>query len=196
MQKVIPTDAVLLPDNSVRVFEGMIYDVYQWPQALFDGSEHTFEMLKRPDTVQVIAIVDDKILLLDDEQPHLGNKKTFPGGRVDEADETILSAAQREVQEETGYSFNSWRLIKVWQPHTKIEWFVHLFLAWDVAGEQPTKHDAGEKISMQALNFDEVKAMVTGRIGHLGAAAPLFEKVEKLEDLQILPEFQGQTVDR
>lgn len=56
MKKVIPDNAVLVPDAAQHVFEGMIFDVYQWPQKLFDGSEHTFEMLKRPDTV-VVKIV-------------------------------------------------------------------------------------------------------------------------------------------
>src|SRR5438105_1998877 len=68
VKKVIPSDAVLLPDNAQRVFKGMIFDVYQWPQKLYDGSEHTFEMLKRTDTVSAICLVNDKILMLDDEQ--------------------------------------------------------------------------------------------------------------------------------
>ena len=68
MKKVIPSDAVLVPNQAERVFKGMIFDVYQWPQKFFDGTEGTFEMLKRPDTVSVICVVDDKILVIDDEQ--------------------------------------------------------------------------------------------------------------------------------
>lgn len=180
-----------MPPGAKRVFKGMIYDVYQWSQKLFDGSEHTFEMLKRPDTVQALAIVDNKILLLEDEQPHLGKKVTFPGGRVDESDGTTLAAAQREIKEETGYSFKNWRLVRVWQPHNKIEWFVYLYLAWEVADIQDPKHDPGEKISPSSLTFEEVKVLVSSRIGHLGEAAPLFESVERLADLLLLPEFKG-----
>jgi len=32
MKKTIPADAVLVPDDAKRVFNGMIFDVYQWPQ--------------------------------------------------------------------------------------------------------------------------------------------------------------------
>lgn len=87
MKKVIPNGSVLIPDNAVRAFQGMIFDVYQWPQKLYDGSEFTFEMLKRTDTVSVIGLVDGgKILVIDDEQPHLGSRRSFPGGRVDPSD--------------------------------------------------------------------------------------------------------------
>jgi len=43
--------------------------VYQWPQKMFDGSTATFEMIKRPDTVQIIATVGNKILMTQEEQP-------------------------------------------------------------------------------------------------------------------------------
>src|ERR1700753_2364169 len=103
MKKLIPSDAVLVPDVAELKFHGMIFDTYQWPQKLFDGSEHVFEMLKRTDTVSVMAVVDNKILFIDDEQPHLGSRRSFPGGRIDDTDESQLAAAQREMHEETGY---------------------------------------------------------------------------------------------
>lgn len=196
MKKLIPADAVLIPARAKRVFEGMIFDVYQWEQELYDGSKHTFEMLKRTDTVSAVCLVDGKILMLDDEQPHLGRKKTFPGGRVDPEDASIEAAVQREVLEETGYSFGNWRLIRVWQPYTKVEWFVHLWLAWEVADQTATNHDAGEKIQLDSLTLAEVKALVNAGEGHLGETAPLFNPLDSLDDLLALPEFQGQTVDR
>lgn len=196
MKKLIPKDAVLVPDQAERVFKGMIFDVYQWPQKLFDGSEHTFEMLKRTDTVNAICIVNDKILMLEDEQPHLGSKKTFPGGRVDPEDESVEAAARREVLEETGYSFRNWRLISVWQPYSKVEWFIHMFLAWDVVSQQEIQLDAGEKITMTELSVSDVKALIAKGEGHLGESAPLFEKINNLNDLLDYPEFQGQSVDR
>lgn len=196
MKKVIPDGAVLIPDQAKRVFEGMIFDVYQWPQKLFDGSEYTFEMLKRTDTVYGICLVDDKILLLNDQQPHLGHKKTFPGGRVDPEDESIETATRREVLEETGYTFKNWRLVRVWQPYTKMEWFVHLWLAWDVVDHQAPMPDAGEKIELTELSLEEVKALIAAKKGHLGETAPLFDQVKSIEELLSLPEFKGQTVDR
>jgi ADP-ribose pyrophosphatase len=196
MKKVIPADAVLIPDQAERAFQGMIFDTYQWPQKLFDGSEHRFEMLKRPDTVSVICVVEDKLLVIDDEQPHLGSRQSFPGGRIDDTDATVEAAAQREILEETGYSFENWRLIKVSQPYRKMEWFVYLFVAWDVAEKREPVLDPGEKIDVSQLSFDDVKALVMQGKGYLGESVDIFEKAGSLDGLLNLPGFQGQEVDR
>jgi 8-oxo-dGTP pyrophosphatase MutT (NUDIX family) len=196
MKKVIPEDSVLIPDQAERVFKGQIFDVYQWPQPFFDGSMGTFEMLKRPDTVSVIGLVEgDKILVIDDEQPYTGLRRSFPGGRVDETDESIIAAAQREMLEETGYSFKSWRLIKVWQPHTKLEWFVHILLAWGPAGKQAPRPDPGEKITVKELPFEDLKDLVINKSGYLGESTDIFENIDSSEQLLSLPEFPGQQVD-
>lgn len=196
MKKIIPSDAVLVPDQAKRVFEGMIFDVYQWPQKLFDGSEHTFEMLKRTDTVSVICVVEDKLLVIDDEQPHLGSRISFPGGRVDESDDNIEAAARREILEETGYTFKNWRLVRVWQPYRKVEWFVHLWAAWEVIDHQAPTLDPGEKITLKMVDFPVLKDMVMKRTGYLGESVSIFENLNNVEQLLGLPEFQGQTVDR
>lgn len=202
MKKVIPDDAVLVPDGAERAFKGMIFDVYQWQQKLFDGSEHRFEMLKRPDTVNVICVADGKVLVIDDEQPHLGRRQSLPGGRIDQGgDVDVVTAARREILEETGYSFGNWRLIKVSQPYRKVEWFIYTFLAWDETGRQDPTPDAGEKISVRQLGFDELKAAVMGDDGsspqsYLGESRDIFGKVGSLEELLGLPEFQGREVDR
>jgi ADP-ribose pyrophosphatase len=196
MRKVVPDNTILIPDKAQRVFEGVIYDVYQWEQENFDDSVTTFEMLKRPDTVSVIGLVNDKVVVIDDEQPHRGSKLSFPGGRVDPEDPSTLSAAQREVAEETGYTFRQWKLVDVFQPQLKLEWFIYIYVAWDVAGQTDTHHDPGERITIKLQDFAAIKSLVNAEDGHLGEARKLFEQVTSTQDLQNLPEFQGQTVDR
>jgi ADP-ribose pyrophosphatase len=196
MKKIIPEDSILLPNDAKCVFKGMIFDTYQWEQELFDGSHHTFEMLKRTDTVQAICIVEDQIIVLEDEQPHLGTRDSFPGGRVDDEDQSIQAAAEREVLEETGYSFKKWRLISVEQPYRKMEWFIHIFVAWDVKDQIAPQFDAGEKITLAKLEFDTVKQNGPQRFGYLGGTFSVFKDVNSLDELTQLPEFVGQTVDR
>jgi ADP-ribose pyrophosphatase len=86
-----------LPKHAKKVFEGIIFDVYQWEQKMFDGTTQTFEKLKRPDTVTVIPITHDgMIMLTKQEQP---GKQAFvgaAGGRVDYG-EGIIEAAKREL---------------------------------------------------------------------------------------------------
>jgi hypothetical protein len=38
---------------------------------LFDGSVTTFEAIERPDTVKVIATLDGKIIMAEEQQPHM-----------------------------------------------------------------------------------------------------------------------------
>ncbi len=38
MRKYIPDDTILVPRNAELVFSGKVFDVYQWPQELFDGT--------------------------------------------------------------------------------------------------------------------------------------------------------------
>jgi 8-oxo-dGTP pyrophosphatase MutT (NUDIX family) len=153
-------------------------------------------MLKRPDTVVVICLADDTVVVLHDEQPHRGAKLSLPGGRVDESDESILSAAKREVTEETGYAFKNWRLVSVMQPQAKIEWFIHVFVAWNISNRSKVHHDPGEKIEVRLKTFDEFKALVTQGSGFLGESRHLLEDVYSLQDLQQLPLYTRITVDR
>jgi ADP-ribose pyrophosphatase len=196
MRKVIPEDSILVPDSAERVFIGEIYDVYQWPQEMFDGTTHTFEMLKRKDGTHVICIADDKIIVQNELQPHNNPRINFPGGQINPEDESSLAGAQRETREETGYTFKNWRLLKVWQPHVKTEDFIYTYLAWGVLEKAEPIDMPGEKITLNFLEFDEVKQAVLARQGYLGSEIDLFENVSSIAELLQLPEYKGKMVDR
>ena len=144
-----------MPDNAQKVFEGVIFDVYQWEQKLYDGSITKFEKLKRLDTVVIFPILDDgKILLTYQEQP---GKKSFigaTGGGV-LLNEDILSAARRELLEETGYEAKEYTLWKSIQPLSKIEWAVYIFVAYGLSKVSDLSLDAGEKVKIMPVDFDE-----------------------------------------
>ncbi len=198
MQKVLPDNAVLVPDNASRVFRGQIFDVYQWPQAMFDGTTKTFEMLRRPDTVQVIVVRGTDILLVEDEQPGRSAPTHFPGGRADDTDASWLAAAQRELREETGCVCKKWRLVAAPQPIIKIEWFTPIFLATDIAEQHAQQLDQdGEKITLQWRSFDSVRtAVLDGREQTMQYLVPYFNQVTSLEQLLALPAFDGTATDR
>ena len=195
MKKVIPRGSVLIPSSASCVYSGVIFDVYQWQQKLYDGSYKAFEMLKRPDTVTIFAIVDDKILLLEDEQPQRDVLLTLPGGRVDPEDESPLAAAKRETLEETGYSFDNWKLVWVEKPEEKLEWFIHTFIAWGVSGQTEPKLDSGEKITSMLKSFKEIQSLRTAGERRL-LDEKVLQTVDTLEALANTPEFKGQEVDR
>lgn len=195
MPRIVPKDAILIPQNATKKFEGVLFDVYQWPQRLFDGSMATFEMLKRPDTVLILAIKDDKIIFVREQQPGRSEHVRLPGGRVDPG-EGWQAAAERECAEELGLRFASWRLVSVRQPVAKIEWFVAAYVATGFEAEQATAHDPGEKISLEPMTFDQAKAhIMSGGNPFSEGSAALFENATSIEDLKNLPEFRGKTED-
>jgi ADP-ribose pyrophosphatase len=198
MKKTLPAGAALIPDNAQKVFTGEIFDVYQWPQPMFDGSTQTFEMLKRPDTVQVIAVRGEEVLLVDEEQPGRTPRLHFPGGRTDKTDESWRAAAQRELLEETGITCANWRLIDANQPIIKIEWFAPVFLATEVISQVDQKLDSGgERISLQWMPFADMRRQVlAGLEPTMQYLTPLLSRVQSAADLLALPEFQGTAVER
>jgi ADP-ribose pyrophosphatase len=148
-----------LPPNAKKVFSGKIFEVWQWEQNMFDGSTATFERLKRPDTVQVIVVVGDSILIQKEEQPDSSRPFTaLPGGRC-EAGEEPLEAAKRELLEETGYVSDDWSLWLEKNPVGKMEWTIYTFIARNCRKEQEPKLDAGERIRPHLISFDEFLAL-------------------------------------
>jgi ADP-ribose pyrophosphatase len=144
-----------LPAGARLVFKGVIFDVWQWKQKMFDGSFAIFEKLKRADTVNVIAVVGQKILLLKQRQPDWKEyKNTLAGGRVDEG-ESPLQAAKRELLEESGYTSNKWILWKKINPYGKIIWTVYSIVARDCIKKQDSEPDAGERLEAKLISFDE-----------------------------------------
>ena len=143
-----------IPVNAKKVFGGVLFDVYQWEQEMFDGTKTIFEKLKRPDTVIVFPTLDDeKILLTEQEQPGKEPFMGAAGGRVDDG-EDILEAAKRELLEETGYEASEFVLWDAQHPTSKIDWVVYTFIAKGLKKVADLNLDAGEKIVLKPVNFD------------------------------------------
>lgn len=150
-----------IPEHAKKVFEGVIFDVYQWEQEMYDGTKATFEKLKRTDTVVVFGVLPDgKIILTEQEQP---GKKSFigaTGGRVDEG-EDILAAAKRELLEESGYEAEEFVLWDSQHPISKMEWVVYTFIAKGLKKVSDLNPDAGEKIKLRPSTLDELIDIAT-----------------------------------
>jgi ADP-ribose pyrophosphatase len=148
-----------MPNTAKKVFEGKVFEIYQWEQVQFDGSIAVFEKAKRDDTVVVIAsLPDKKLLLIEDEQPARGTVLTFPGGRID-AGESPFTAVKRELLEETGYVSDEWTLWKAYQPITKMDWATYIFVARNCNKISEISLDAGERITLMPVTFDELIAL-------------------------------------
>ncbi len=178
-----------IPPTAKRVFKGVIFDVYQWEQELFDGSTTTFEMLKRPHTLEVIATKGDKIIILEQEQPYQGRFLSLPGGRAEEG-ETELESAKRELLEETGLVSDQWILLKSYSPATKIDWSIHLFVARNCKLHAQPHLDGGEKIVPRELFFEEFVDRLCTR--ELKATELAFDVLMMMREPRQLEEFRKQ----
>lgn len=183
-RKYIPPHIKTIPANAERKFAGEIFDVYQWPQEMFDGSIATFEMLDRTDTVTTIAIKDNKIVLTYQKQPCKDWFYAYPGGRIDLTDDDELSGAKRELLEETGMEFANWKLIDAAQPYGKIDWIVYTFLATDFLRQSEQHLDGGEIIEIKEFSFADFKKLLDQP--DTDALRFDFRKIEKLQSLDEL----------
>lgn len=191
MRTILPAKHRLIPPQAKLVFKGQIFDVFQWEQELYDGTSATFEMLRRPDTLQVMAVRDHQLVVLKEEQPSMGPAfYGLPGGRHDVSTETEVEAAQRELREETGMVFKHWRLVGVTQPHAKIEWFVYHFVATGYESSGPVHLDAGEKIVVDLKDYDEVLALARGDQAR-NLPLEYLEQAGSIDGLADLPAYQA-----
>ena len=179
-----------IPANAKKVFHGVIFDVYQWEQEMFDGTKEVFEKLKRPDTVVIFPVLPDgKIILTEQEQPGKMPFIGVPSGRVDEG-EDVMTAARRELLEESGYIAEDFILWDARQPASKIDYVVYTFVAKGLKKISEPNSDPGEKIKLKLVTFDEfIKIGSDEKVGEKETVFKLLEakynpeKKKELEEL-------------
>ena len=185
-----PRSSQPIPEDAKIVFRGKLFDVYQWEQELYNGEKITFEKLKRPDTVVVFPVLDNRnILLTHQEQPGKSAFIAGAGGRVDPG-EDILSAAKRELLEETGYEASDFILWNAEHPQSKIDWVVYTFIAKGLKKVAEPDLDGGEKIQVREYTFEEMLTLAEDKNFAEKEVVPELLKArihpEKMEELRKL----------
>lgn len=156
MKRPLPKGVKLNSHLGKRAFKGERFDVYQWEQKMFDGTTATFETLKRKDTVEIIPVMNQEVILINERQPHWdADGLCMVAGGVEE-DEELEDAARRELEEETGMVFSDFFLVDIDQTVKSIEWFIYTFVATGYQKTVEKKLDAGEKIDVKKVSFEEL----------------------------------------
>ena len=153
-----------VPESSKKVFKGQIFDVYQWEQKMYDGSNEIFEKVVRPDTVLVIPVTKEgKIIVCEQSQPHRDKPYlSLISGRVEE-NEPPEEAAKRELLEETGFKPEELILWDQYSAGTKIGWTIYTYIAKGCQKVSEQNLDPGEKISCDLVSFDEFLEILTSK---------------------------------
>jgi ADP-ribose pyrophosphatase len=175
-----------LPTEAAIVFKGISFDIYQWQQLLYDGSFATFEMAKRPNAVSIIPVIDNEVVILHEEQPSHAPRTSFPGGHIDEGEDP-LTAAIRELKEETGMTFKSFKLVAIQDlGNDRLDWWAFRYVATDYERTDEAHGDPGERIEVETVSFQRAKELSTDNVF---MSLAVMGKVQTLEQLLTLPEI-------
>ena len=144
-----------------EVFHGKLLSVRRDVVRLPDGSEGVREYIRHPGAVLIVPLFADGRVLLERQfrYPHRREFLEVPAGRI-EPGELPLTAAKRELLEETGYVASGWTRLGV--IHTSIAFSdeaIEMFLAKGLE-KREAKLDAGEFLEVFALPLEEAAAMV------------------------------------
>lgn len=137
-----------------------------------------YYVLEFPDWVNVIAVTTEGKYVMVSQYRH-GLEETayeLVAGVSEPSDASMLDAAKRELEEETGYGGGQWRLLTVVSPNpSNHNNLTHCFLATGVEPLGPQHLDPTEELSVHLLTLDEVKVLLrTDRIRQALMAAPLW----------------------
>ena len=143
------------------IYGGIFLNMKRDRVSLPDGQEAVREYLTHPGAVAILAILDDGRILLERQYRYPIAKvcMEIPAGKLD-PNEDPLVCAQRELEEETGYSARRWSYIR--RIHPVISYsteFIDIYLA---EGLQTGKSrlDEEEFLDVFAAPLDEILAWV------------------------------------
>ncbi len=137
-----------------------------------------YYVLEYPDWINVIAVTTEGKIVLERQWRHaLGEMSTEIVAGVMEAGETPLEAAQRELQEETGYVGGTWRKLMTLAPNSStMNNHCHCFLAEGVEHNGKTHFDYTEDIEVMLRSREEVFSMLQQGVFHQALiVAPLWK---------------------
>lgn len=156
-----PNPIIRKSSDRELVFEGVVFDVYQWQQELYDGSFKTFEILERNDSVNVIAVTKEKkIVVTRQQQPGKQEFMGLLGGQMDEG-EMPEQTAERELLEESGMKAERFELFHTVNEGGKIDWTIFTYFAHGCEVVTEQNLDAGEKIELIEFSWEEFLGEVT-----------------------------------
>ncbi|WP_240413957.1 NUDIX domain-containing protein [Paenibacillus periandrae] len=143
--------------STQQIFEGKIISLQVDTVRLPNGKTATREIVKHPGAVAVLALVDDKMLVVEQfRKPLERNQIEIPAGKLD-AGEDPMEAAKRELKEETGYSCDTMKLVSSFYTSPGFaDEIIHLYVA-----EQLTNGDAqldeDEFLDVESITLEQAQ---------------------------------------
>jgi ADP-ribose pyrophosphatase len=146
--------------SSEPIFTGKIISLQVDKVQLPNGQTATREIIKHPGAVAMLALLENKMIVVEQYRKPLERSQVeIPAGKLDPG-ENPLDAALRELEEETGYSSNSIRLISSFATSPGFaDEIIHLYLAENlVKGE--ARPDEDEFLECEAITLEEAQQYI------------------------------------
>ncbi|GAA4780189.1 NUDIX hydrolase [Olivibacter ginsenosidimutans] len=143
-----------------------------------------YYVLEYPNWVNIVALTRDNEVILVKQYRHGAGKEflEIPGGVIDEG-EDALTAAKREMLEETGYTFDSLeKLVDLYPNPATSTNITTTFLAKGGVKVKEQDLDDQEEIDVLLVSIDEVKQLLKeNKIGQALHAAALFYGLAEIQ---------------
>ena len=158
----------LLKDK--KLYETPIFSLHQLElNPAVQQSIHPFYILKAPEWINMIPLTENNEIVLV-EQYRVGVDETtleLPGGMVDSG-ESPITAAKRELLEETGYKSDEWDLIgKTSSNPAILNNFTHLYVAKNCVFTGSNSPDGSEDIKVHKMPLNDFFDLVRdGTVHH------------------------------
>lgn len=146
-----------------------------------EGKTHDFYVMRLADAVNVVAVTPRREVILV-RQFRAGSaldSLETPGGLLDPGEDP-LTAAARELKEETGYAGSPARLLgTVWSNPSIMTSRTSFVLIADARKVADPKLDPSEEVSVERVPADRIHELIrSGAIGHSLAVLSLFYWLE------------------
>lgn len=147
--------------NSTEIYKGKVFTITCDDVELSDGYKSKREVVHHSGGVVIVAQTENKILMV--RQFRYATKEALyelPAGKLDKQGEDILSAAKRELEEETGYNAKNWESLGyIWTSPGFCSEKLYLFKASDLTFKG--QHlDEGEVLDYLSIDKEEVFKMI------------------------------------
>lgn len=140
--------------NGDVIFEGRMLRIERDTVRLPNGLESSREVVRHPGAVGIIAISDQKLLLVRQYRYAIAQETLeIPAGKLDNQ-EAPLDCAVRELREETGYRGTMEHISTLYTSPGFTDEVMHLFLARDLVWD-PLTPDDDEFIRVERISWDE-----------------------------------------
>ena len=153
--------------DSEEIFNGLIMDVKRDRVRLPNGHQSVRELLRHVGAVCVVPVTDDGLVVVERQYRYPIDQviTEIPAGKLDSPDEDRLSAAQRELREETGFTADRWTDMGLYYPAAAYsDEKITMYLAQGLhKGEQHL--DEGEFLNVLTVPIAElVEDILSGKI--------------------------------